>query len=428
MSQPTELRAERLSQLTRLRLTGRDVRVMTGLFAAQFGIFTALMAPALVSLAVRIAQFEPDEARRNEGLALALGIGALFAMVANPVFGALSDRTRTRWGRRMPWVLAGFVLGVVGLMVLALAADTAGLVIGWSIVQVGFNASYAAVAALLSDLVPEQQRGRFAAVLGVGQYASLIVATGVVSLVVADTWAMFLVPALVALVGIAVLFVLVREPEPAADDVPNQGLRAFITGFWVSPRQHPDFFWACVSRFFKTAAQFTLTSYQTYFFIDRFGFTPEGVAGAVALATAISTVMVLVTSVISGWLSDRLGRRKVFIWAAALFVAVGMVLLCLEVPFAVVLVFIGIIGFAQGLYASVDVAIIVDVLPDKKNAAKDLGIANIAGTLPQSVLPAVAPFFLAIGGGHSNYTAFFLAGAVAAVIGALTILPVRRVR
>ncbi|MEK6310457.1 MAG: MFS transporter, partial [Curtobacterium sp.] len=382
MSQPIEFQETRLTPLTdtRARLTGHDVRIMVGVFAAQFGVFTALMAPALVSLAVRIAQITPNAAARNDGLAWALGIGALFAMVANPVFGALSDRTRTRWGRRMPWVAAGFVIGVGGLLVLAFAGGTLGLVVGWCIVQVGFNASYAAVAALMSDMVPEAQRGRFAAVMGVGQYASLIVATGVVSLVVTNTLAMFLVPAIVAAVGVAVLFILVKEPVLDRADVASTDLRSFFTGFWVSPRRHPDFFWACISRFFKTAAQFTLTSYQTYFFIDRFGFTPEGVAGAVALATAISTVMVLVTSVISGWLSDRLGRRKVFIWGAAFFVAVGMLLLCLHVPFAVMMIFIGIIGFAQGLYASVDVAIIVDVLPDKKDAAKDLGLATIAGT------------------------------------------------
>jgi sugar phosphate permease len=92
------------------------------------------------------------------------------------------------------------------------------------------------------------------------------------------------------------------------------------------------------------------------------------------------------------------------------------------------LVFIGLIGLAQGTYAAVDVAIVVDVLPDKKDAAKDLGIANIAGTLPQSLLPAVAPLLLAIGGGNSNYEAFFIAGAIASALGSLTIAFVRGVR
>ncbi|NUP74390.1 MAG: MFS transporter [Sinomonas sp.] len=397
------------------------------MFAGQFGVFTALMAPALVSLAVRVAEVLPQS--RTTALSLILSVGAFCALVANPFFGALSDRTRTKWGRRTPWLVGGFFVGVGGLLILSVASTLWALVLGWSITQIGFNASFAAIAALLSDIVPPKQRGRFASVLGIAQYASLMAATLLVSLVSSNVTAMFLVPAAVALAGIVVLLATIREPaSPAGVRVPQFSMSSFIRGFWLNPPKHPDFTWAWLSRFFKTTAQWTFTSYQTFFLLDRYGYSPANVAGAVALSTAVSTALVVLSSAVCGWLSDRMGRRKVFVWSAALLIGIGLLLMSLHVPFALFLVFVGLIGAAQGTYAAVDLALIVDILPRKEDAAKDLGIQNIAGTLPQTLLPAVAPVFLAVGGGSSNYQAFFLAGTCSAVLGALFVAFIRGAR
>ena len=82
-------------------------------------------------------------------------------------------------------------------------------------------------------------------------------------------------------------------------------------------------------------------------------------------------------------------------------------------------------GLGFGMYLAVDLALVADVLPDRDNA-KDLGVLNIAGALPFSVAPAIAPAILAIGSG--SYGVLYAVGGVSAILGAVAILPVRRVR
>jgi MFS family permease len=83
-------------------------------------------------------------------------------------------------------------------------------------------------------------------------------------------------------------------------------------------------------------------------------------------------------------------------------------------------------GLGFGMYVAVDLALVVDVLPDKLSAAKDLGVFNIAGALPFSVAPAIAPAVLAIGGG--SYGVLYAVAGVCALCGAIAIVPVKLVR
>jgi len=83
-------------------------------------------------------------------------------------------------------------------------------------------------------------------------------------------------------------------------------------------------------------------------------------------------------------------------------------------------------GLGFGMYMAVDLALVVDVLPDPTQAAKDLGALNIAGALPFSFAPAVATAILAASGGR--YGVLFTVAGVCAVCGALAILPIRNVR
>ena len=83
-------------------------------------------------------------------------------------------------------------------------------------------------------------------------------------------------------------------------------------------------------------------------------------------------------------------------------------------------------GLGFGLYMAVDLALVADVLPDSATAAKDLGVMNIAGALPSSIAPAIAPVILAVGSG--SYGVLYAVAGVCAIVGAGAILRVRRVR
>jgi MFS family permease len=100
-------------------------------------------------------------------LAVVTGIGALLAMVGNPFFGKMSDRTSSQLGMRRPWMVIGLVGGSLGILIVALAPSIAVVLVGWCIAQLLFNALLAALAAVLPDQVPAPQRGLVSGVLGV---------------------------------------------------------------------------------------------------------------------------------------------------------------------------------------------------------------------------------------------------------------------
>jgi MFS family permease len=85
---------------------------------------------------------------------------------------------------------------------------------------------------------------------------------------------------------------------------------------------------------------------------------------------------------------------------------------------------IGGVGF--GMYMAVDLALVVDVLPDPNSAAKDLGVLNIAGALPFALAPALAPVVLELS--DTSYSVLYLVAGACALLGAVAIIPIRRVR
>ncbi|HYG94073.1 MAG TPA: MFS transporter, partial [Nocardioides sp.] len=103
----------------------------------------------------------------------------------------------------------------------------------------------------------------------------------------------------------------------------------------------------------------------------------------------------------------------------------GMFVVAVASDFDGFLIGMAISGLGFGVYMAVDLALVADVLPGKDNA-KDLGVLNIAGALPFTVAPALAPAVLDISGG--SYSALYAVAGTCAVIGAVTILPVRRAR
>ena len=86
-----------------------------------------------------------------------------------------------------------------------------------------------------------------------------------------------------------------------------------------------------------------------------------------------------------------------------------------------------IIGVGFGAYVAVDLALVLDVLPDPEETAKDLGVFNIAMAGPQVVAPALAAWIVGLSSG-TNYDIMLIVAGVIAVVGAVLIIPVRSVR
>src|SRR5205085_8583154 len=108
------------------------------------------------------------------------------------------------------------------------------------------------------------------------------------------------------------------------------------------------------------------------------------------LGTLTQSVVVVAASLVGGQLSDRTGRRKIFVFTASIVYGLAMFVVAIASTFNGFLVGMAIGGLGFGLYTAVDLALVADVLPDQDKVAKDQGVLNIASALPCSIAPAIA--------------------------------------
>ena len=383
------------------------------------------VAPLLVTLPLKVSALVGIKQAPNS-LALVAGTGALLAMVGNPFFGKMSDRTTTRLGMRRPWMVIGLVGGSLGILLVALAPTVPVVFAGWCMAQLFFNALLAAMVAVLPDQVPSVQRGLVSGVLGVCLPVASVCGTFLVKLFTGSLLAMFLGPCAVGGFFVLLFAVTLKDRRLARAERPAWSLREFASTFYVSPRQNPDFSWAFASRFMFVLAYAFLVSYQAYYLLDKIGSAQADVPQQIFLGTLAQSAFIVAASLIGGRLSDRTGRRKIFVLTASVVYGLALFVVAIASSFNGFLIGMAIGGLGFGVYVAVDLALVVDVLHDKRNAAKDLGVFNIAGALPFSVAPAIAPVILALGAG--SYGVLYAVAGLCAIIGAFAVLPVKRVR
>jgi MFS family permease len=383
------------------------------------------LAPALVSLALKVNSLVGTD-RAPNSLSLVTGIGALVSLFGNPFFGRMSDRTSSPLGMRRPWMVIGLVGGSLGILVVALAPSIAVVLVGWCLAQLFFNALLAAMVAVLPDQVPVAQRGLVAGVLGVCTPIASVTGTFLVKLFTGNQLAMFLAPCAISGFFILLFAVTLNDRRLAKQDKPPWSLREFASTFYINPRRNPDFAWAFASRFMFVLAYAFLATYQAYYLLEKIGSAKAEVPQQIFLGTLVQSVVVVAASLIGGKLSDRTGRRKIFVLTASIVYGAAMFVIAVASNFNGFLVGMAIGGLGFGIYVAVDLALVVDVLPDKDNAAKDLGVFNMAAALPFSIAPGIAPAILAVGGG--SYGVLYGVAGVCAIIGAVAILPVKGVR
>ncbi|MFC4064160.1 MFS transporter [Actinoplanes subglobosus] len=402
-------------------------KLIVAMALAQLGAYLTILTPVIVTMSIRVAQIAPDD--KAAALGTVLSVGAVLALIGNPFFGAMSDRTTSRFGRRRPWLIGGMVVGFAGLMVVALGGSIAVLTAGWALAQLGVNATLSTLTALLPDQIPVQQRGRVSGILGLMTSVAILAGSALAAALAGNAVLMFAVPSAIGVATVALLVVVLKDRPAEKGHFAPYRFREFLHTFYVSPRRHPDFVWNIVSRFLIWMGLASVTTYQAYLLIDRFGYTTDNVANGILLSTLISTGGLVVGSAVGGTLSDRTGRRKPFVLGAGLVVTAALVVIAFAGSFGVFLAASLLFGLGQGVYLAVDLALATDVLPDPDDAAKDMGVLNIANALPQSLVPILAAPILAVGSSdNSNYSLLFLCGAVVAIAGSLLVRMVRGAR
>lgn len=408
------------------------------LLIAQLIFFIALLGPAIVGTGLKVLQLADIGAIPEDGTIAAnsvlAGFGALFATVANVVFGRVSDRTTSSLGRRRIWIVLGTIVMTCGFIVMALSTNLPLAVVGWSVAQLGANVTLAPFIATIADHVPKFQRGQITALLGIMQNVGILGGTYVAQFFIGQMFLMFVLPSVFAIAAMLV-FAFVLPDQVLPEKPPRSSFKEIVQTFWVSPVRYPDYALAWWSRFLVTLAAFMFTTLRVFYLQKHIG-VGEGlsreeqdaqIAAVVATSVLIYTIALVATAWFAGKLSDRLGRRKVFVWSATVLFAIGTVMLTYADSVTSFYIIEGILGFAYGIYVGVDLALVVDVLPNPDDSGKDLGVFNIANALPQTFAPLIAGF-LAYIGTYPNFTLVLWVAGIAGLIGAAVILPIKKVR
>lgn len=440
-------------QGARARLSTRELLGMSFLWFALNFTFAALLP---IVIPAQILLFVAPGAAGNARQALFLGglaaLGAVTSVLVQPAVGALSDRTVSRLGRRRPYILAGGVTMLVGLLLLATTRVLPLYILGLFLVVVANTVNATAFQGLVPDRVPHTQRGMASGYMGLMVILGTVGSMAVSSLLLGQSSGQgrallagiargasvfYALAALVVIAGVVVTMIGVREhahphvfrlhPHAPSRDGLIASRRQRLVRMWVEPWRHGNFAWVFLTRAFVMLGLALFATYIEYYFA-RVAHVTNFVQ-----ATAINAVLALLGAVLStlllGVLSDRVRRRVPIVCAAAAFMALTA-LAFVVAPGRIPLWPLGItFGLGYGAYMSVDTALAVDALPSEHAAGKDMGIFGTASTLPGIVAPLLGSgvIFVADGLGRTalGYRAIFALATLFLVLGAAFVLKVR---
>lgn len=388
--------------------------------AINIGINIVFFAPINVLLGLQATAI--DAGSKEAILSLVTACGASVALVANPLFGALSDRTVSKMGRRSPWILAGAILGAASLLMLSGATTVGLMLLGWCGLQAGANSAYAAVTATIPDRVPERRRGGIGGLAAMGQTVGILLGAVVGFMITGNIAVGYMICAAALVVSVIPYVLRANDPALPREFRPPFNLLDFVKGFWINPMTHRDFGWAWLTRFMmNTGNQMTIV-YLLFFLTDVVKYPDP--AGGVLILTGIYAIMVIISAVLLGPISDRSGKRKIFVIVSSIVVASSALIIAVSQNFAGAVIGAAVLGLGFGAYLAVDFALLTQVLPSAKSRGKDMGVINVANSLPQVIAPALAFFAVKVLGG---YTALFIVAAIIGIFGALLVRNIRSV-
>ncbi|MCK3769750.1 MFS transporter [Microbacterium aerolatum] len=402
----------------------RSVYLLAGVNLTGLG---SLTAPVVAGLPLKIDALFPAQ-ERADVLATVLAIGALAALVSNPLFGMLSDRTRGRFGRRRPWMLGGALAGLLGVAALGAADSLPVIVTCWVFTQTAYNAMLAATAALLADIVPDSRRAAASGVFTAAAFVGTLPPLVLTAMLPRQVDAVSLVMPIIAVVVVAIALRLPdAAPCPRNAAAPGLGTtpvlhartaRRAFTAVWLQR--------LAMQSAFSLASAFTI-----YLVIDRMTHDPVGATPVAMIATLAGGSGIVIGAAVGGAWASRLRRHLPFLVCGALGLAAGASLRSLADSPPLLWIASSLGGLAVGIYLAVNLALAMRVIPGHQRGTY-LGVLNIAETIPQVLAPVTAAALLHVGqsdpvsGSADNYFMLYLSAAAVAMLSLATLPTLRQ--
>ena len=393
---------------------------------ANLVVWLAIVPLQSVVLPAQFSLLDPRNSAAS--FAFAATLSGVVALITQPLAGALSDMTFSRFGRRRPWLVVGSVATIIVLLLMANASSIVWLTITFTLFGITINCVLSPLVAVVPDRVPVKQRALVSACVSLAQALATVIGIAAFALVFRDIPATYSFFAVSLFLGIGLFAVFVKDPPVSKERLPRFSLVTFLREFF-HPARYADYRFVWGTRFFVVMAQLIVVSF-VYFYLQSIIhydtlFPGQTVNQRVLLFQILSTACILISSLFAGFLSDRLQRRKVFVVVSCAIMTLALVLLALVPTWTGVLVVAALFGIGFGIFISADLALATQVIPEASERGKGIGLYLAAGSFPFLFLSLFAT--IALGWFHSYALLFGIAAAATALAGAC-ILPVKSVR
>lgn len=386
-------------------------RWMTLFTLAWLAVWTVQLTPVQLLLPLQLDTPQDDWIRGVVSSGLVLGIGGLAGIVAGPVAGALSDRTRAGRRRRRPWALGAVWLTAGCLVATGFAQGPWAVGVAWLGVSVGVAVASAAFGALIADQLPQTQRGAASAAVGSSQAVGIVLGVGLVVLLgLGIREGYLMLAALIAVVGTTTSLLLPDAPARDEQRPPRERRRV------LAALRDRDFAWMLSGRLVTNVGNALGTSLFLFFLIHGLDQGTVEAQDNLLLLIVVYTVFVVIASVATGILSDRTGRRRGLAVTAALVQACSGVVIAVVPTFEATMFAAALMGIGYGAFSTVGLAFAADLLPDDQDHARDLGVVTVTAALGQLIGPVLGAGLVALAGG---FWLVFVVAAVLSVVGAL---------
>jgi MFS family permease len=347
-----------------------------------------------------------DERYQATLLGIITFVGLLFGMLVQPIAGVLSDRLRSRWGRRGTIAL-GLLALLVSITLFGMSRNLWLILASYLMIQGSANIAQAGQQGFIPDLVPTRLRGTAAGIKGMmdvgGAFLGFLILGQLLSEGQSD----------LALLTIAVFTVftfvmtLILVQEPVQPSLQSSSRFTLAQVFKLDLKQHPGFAWLVTSRFLFLFGTYAVGRFLLYFVADRLHLDPERAAEQAGTLFAVLTLVTALGALIAGWAADRLGRIPLMALGAALS-AIGVILLITSNSAAQMLLFGAIMAFGSAAFTGANWAMTVDHVPPEE-AGRFMALANFGTAGAAAAVGLLGPLIDTINqtASGSGYTVLF---------------------
>lgn len=385
-------------------------------------VMVSLFLPALLQ--------ELDAENKIPLLALFSTLGMIVAALSNMLAGALSDNTRSRFGKRAPWIVGGAFAFMASMTAASFSQGIPMLLTSWMVGQAALNFIVAPMVAWL-DFAEDDKKGTASSAYGglgmaLGNNGFNVI--GVMFLGQFRTG--FIIFGIIAFIGVLISVFIVKEPsnldEAAEEKQASQEKKPGLS--WQTVKKvfpawsiGRDYYLALIGKLFQGIGNFAVTGYILYIMTD-FLLMGDGTASSIQLLNSVMLAFGILMGFVAGPLSDKFNLLKLPVGLSPIFLALGALALFLLRDDGI-LIYALCAGLGMGLWNSLDNLLNLRVIPDKERVAFFLGVYNLGNTLTQAIAPIIAAAVISLFG----FSSVFFVSMVFSIIGGLCVLSIKSI-